>query len=216
MNAGLKRFVLTGPALASLVWIGGCVPPQAFDTSPGHITQPAQTAAPATPPPAPVRAAPHWRRPNQAPRFQPTPWWSTTCRSRTCCSPSARDTQYNIDLHPGITGRVSLNAVQEPLPAILDRIARQADLRYELNGRTVSIMPDTPYLKTYKVNYVNLSRNTASSIGVASQIAATGPAMYRRAVVLPHPVETTRAIIPTPASSPPPATTTGWHLKTIS
>jgi general secretion pathway protein D len=35
-------------------------------------------------------------------------------------------------------------------------------------------MPDSPYLKTYKMNYVNLSRNTASSIGVASQIAATG------------------------------------------
>jgi general secretion pathway protein D len=86
----------------------------------------------------------------------------------------ARDTKYNIDLHPGITGRVSLNAVNEPLPSILDRIARQADLRYELNGKTVSVMPDTPYLKTYKVNYVNLSRNTASSIGVASQIAATG------------------------------------------
>jgi general secretion pathway protein D len=64
--------------------------------------------------------------------------------------------------------------VQEPLPAILERIARQADLRYEMHGRTVSVMPDTPYLKTYKVNYVNLSRNTASSIGVASQIAATG------------------------------------------
>ena len=28
----------------------------------------------------------------------------------------ARDTQYNIDLHPGITGNVSLNAVQLPYP----------------------------------------------------------------------------------------------------
>ena len=86
----------------------------------------------------------------------------------------ARDTQYNIDLHPGISGRVSLNAVQEPLPAILDRIARQANLRYELNGRTVSIMPDTPYVKTYSVNYVNVARNTTSSVGVAAQIASTG------------------------------------------
>jgi general secretion pathway protein D len=86
----------------------------------------------------------------------------------------ARDTQYNIDLHPGITGNVSLNAVQEPLPAILDRIARQANLRYEMNGRTVSIMPDTPYVKTYTVNYVNVARNTTSSVGVAAQIASTG------------------------------------------
>jgi general secretion pathway protein D len=86
----------------------------------------------------------------------------------------ARDTQYNIDLHPGISGNVSLNAVQEPLPAILERIARQANLRYELNGRTVSIMPDTPYVKTYAVNYVNVARNTTSSVGVAAQIASTG------------------------------------------
>jgi general secretion pathway protein D len=64
--------------------------------------------------------------------------------------------------------------VQEPLPAILDRIARQADLRYEMNGRTVSIMPDTPYVKTYTVNYVNVARNTTSSVGVAAQIASTG------------------------------------------
>ncbi|MBW8330357.1 MAG: secretin N-terminal domain-containing protein, partial [Thiobacillus sp.] len=86
----------------------------------------------------------------------------------------ARDTQYNIDLHPGISGNVSLNAVQEPLPAILDRIARQANLRYEMNGRTMSIMPDTPYAKTYTVNYVNVARNTTSSVGVAAQIASTG------------------------------------------
>jgi len=86
----------------------------------------------------------------------------------------ARDTQYNIDLHPGIDGRVSLNAVQEPLPAILDRIARQANLRYEMNGRTVSVMPDTPFVKTYTVNYVNVARTTQSSVGVAAEIASTG------------------------------------------
>jgi general secretion pathway protein D len=86
----------------------------------------------------------------------------------------ARDTQYNIDLHPGISGNVSLNAVQEPLPAILDRIARQANLRYEMNGRTMSIMPDSPYVRTYTVNYVNVARNTTSSVGVSAQIASTG------------------------------------------
>ncbi|OZA25451.1 MAG: Type II secretory pathway component PulD, partial [Hydrogenophilales bacterium 17-61-9] len=174
MNAVLKRSVLTGPAMASLVWLGGCVPPQAFDTSPGHITQPAQTAAPTTPPPAPVRAAPTLTPPQSS---APVPTYTVVVNDvpvKDLLFSIARDTQYNIDLHPGIAGRVSLNAVQEPLPAILDRIARQADLRYEMNGRTVSIMPDTPYLKTYKMNYVNLSRNTASSIGVASQIAATG------------------------------------------
>jgi general secretion pathway protein D len=35
-------------------------------------------------------------------------------------------------------------------------------------------MPDSPYVKTYTVNYVNVARNTTSSVGVAAQIASTG------------------------------------------
>lgn len=174
MNAVLKHSVSTGLALGGLVLLGGCVAPQAFDTSPGHIGQPTQPVMPAAPPPAPVKAAPALAPPRPS---APVPTYTVVVNDvpvKDLLFSIARDTQYNIDLHPGITGRVSLNAVQEPLPAILERIARQADLRYEMNGRTVSIMPDTPYLKTYKMNYVNLSRNTASSIGVASQIAATG------------------------------------------
>jgi len=174
MNAVLKHSVSTGLTLVGLVLLGGCVPPQAFDTSPGHIGQPTQPMMPVAPPPAPVKAVPALAPPRPS---APVPTYTVVVNDvpvKDLLFSIARDTQYNIDLHPGISGNVSLNAVQEPLPAILDRIARQANLRYEMNGRTVSIMPDSPYLKTYKMNYVNLSRNTASSIGVASQIAATG------------------------------------------
>ncbi len=173
MNTGLNRSQSTRLALlASLVLTGGCVPPQAFDTSPGHITQPAQPVA--SPPPAPVRAAPALLPPKPS---VPVPTYTVVVNDvpvKDLLFSIARDTQYNIDLHPGISGNVSLNAVQEPLPAILDRITRQANLRYEMNGRTVSIMPDTPYVKTYTVNYVNVARNTTSSVGVAAQIASTG------------------------------------------
>lgn len=160
-------------ALTSLL-LAGCVPPQAFDTSPGHISQPAASAAPASAPPAPVRAAPSLPPPQAS---APAPTYTVVVNDvpvKDLLFSIARDTQYNIDLHPGITGKVSLNAVQEPLPAILDRIARQANLRYEMNGRTVSVMPDTPYVKTYTVNYVNVARNATSSVGVAAQIASTG------------------------------------------
>lgn len=173
MNAVLKRPRSTTLALASLVMMGGCVPPQAFDTSSGHITQPSQPAVLA-PPPAPVKAAPALPPPKPG---APVPTYTVVVNDvpvKDLLFSIARDTQYNIDLHPGISGTVSLNAVQEPLPAILDRIARQANLRYEMNGRTVSIMPDTPYVKTYAVNYVNVARNTTSSVGVAAQIASTG------------------------------------------
>ncbi|MFO7543538.1 MAG: secretin N-terminal domain-containing protein, partial [Thiobacillus sp.] len=172
-RAGWKRPISTG-LLPGLLLLGGCVPPQAFDTSPGHITQPTQSAAPDTPPPAPVRAAPMLAPPKAS---APVPTYTVVVNDvpvKELLFSIARDTQYNIDLHPGISGRVSLNAVQEPLPAILERIARQANLRYEMNGRTVSVMPDSPFVKTYTVNYVNVARNTTSSVGVAAQIASTG------------------------------------------
>jgi len=86
----------------------------------------------------------------------------------------ARDTKRNIDVHPGIQGLVTLNAVNETLPAILERIARQVNMRYKLEGDTLVVSPDIPYFKTYNVGYVNLARNTSSSISVSGQISAAG------------------------------------------
>lgn len=88
----------------------------------------------------------------------------------------ARESKMNIDIHPGITGSVTINAVDQTLPAILERISKQVDLRYRVEGNTLSITPDIPTLRTYKVNYVNMDRDTTASIGVAAQIASTGVA----------------------------------------
>jgi general secretion pathway protein D len=88
----------------------------------------------------------------------------------------ARDTKENIDIHPGLQGLVSLNAIDETLPAILDRVAKQVNMRYRVEGKTIMVQPDTPYLKTYQVNYVNMTRDTNSTISVSGQIGSTsGP-----------------------------------------
>ncbi|MGA7950251.1 MAG: secretin and TonB N-terminal domain-containing protein [Thiobacillaceae bacterium] len=160
-------------ALGCLV-LSACAPFKAIPPSPAHIQQETSPGKSEAPLPEPVRAAPYVPvpRPDLA-----TPTYTIVVNDvpvKDLLFSIARDTRQNIDIHPGITGHISLNAVNEPLAAILDRIARQADLRYVMEGNTISIMPDTPYLKTYKVDYVNLSRNTNSTIGVASQIAATG------------------------------------------
>ena len=88
----------------------------------------------------------------------------------------ARDTKQNIDVDPGIHGLVTLNAVNETLPAILERISRQVDIRYKMEGNTLVVAPDTPYFKTYFVNYVNLTRNTTSANSVSGQISGGGAA----------------------------------------
>lgn len=85
----------------------------------------------------------------------------------------SRDTRQNIDVHPSIQGLVSLNAIDETLPAILERISQQVNIRYRTEGKTILVLPDSPYFRTYKVNYVNMSRDTASSIGVSGEISGS-------------------------------------------
>ena len=86
----------------------------------------------------------------------------------------ARDASLNLDIHPGIRGVVTMNAIDQTLPQILYRIARQVDIRYEMDGPNLSVMPDTPYLRTYKIDYVNMTRDTTGTIGIATQIATPG------------------------------------------
>lgn len=84
----------------------------------------------------------------------------------------ARDAKLNIDIHPGITGAVTLNAVEQTLPQLLSRIAKQVDMRWELDGPNLIVMPDTPFLRTYKIDYLNMERTTTSTVGVSSQITS--------------------------------------------
>jgi general secretion pathway protein D len=71
----------------------------------------------------------------------------------------ARDARLNIDVHPGITGSVTLNAVDQTLPQLLERISRQVDMRYELEGSNLQVLPDAPFLRAYRVDFVTASRS---------------------------------------------------------
>jgi len=86
----------------------------------------------------------------------------------------ARESKLNVDINPAIQGRVTLNAVDQTLPAILERLSKQVDLTYKIEGNVLSISPDMPVLRSYKVDYVNMTRDTTGFIGVAAEIAGTG------------------------------------------
>lgn len=87
----------------------------------------------------------------------------------------ARDAKINIDIHPGITGLVTLNAIDQTLPQLLTRITKQVDMRFEMEGKNLAIMPDTPFLRRYSVDYVNISRNMSGTIAANSQITSGLP-----------------------------------------
>ncbi|GAA5170197.1 type II and III secretion system protein [Viridibacterium curvum] len=86
----------------------------------------------------------------------------------------ARDAKINVDIHPGLSGTVTLNALDQTLPQLLARIAKQVDMRFELDGNNLAVMPDSPFLRTYRIDYVNMSRDTTGSVSVTNQIATAG------------------------------------------
>lgn len=88
----------------------------------------------------------------------------------------ARDAKLNVDIHPSIAGAVTMNVRDQTLVEILERVARQVDLRYEMQGRNLSILPDTPYLKNYRVDYPNIQRDSSTNVTTSTNVASTGTA----------------------------------------
>lgn len=86
----------------------------------------------------------------------------------------ARDAKIDVDLYPDLSGAVTLNAIAQPLPAILDRIAEQVDVRWRFENGVLKVEPDTPFVRTYTIDYPNLARTVSSSVAIATQIASTG------------------------------------------
>lgn len=87
----------------------------------------------------------------------------------------ARDAGVNIDVHPQVLGTVSVNAIDQTLPQILDRIGRQVDMRWRLDETNgLMVEPDFPYLQTYRVDYVNVARESTTQFSVSTSIAAIG------------------------------------------
>ncbi len=68
---------------------------------------------------------------------------------------------------------VTLNAINQTLPQILDRISKQVDMRYELKDGLLVVMPDAPFLKSYKIDYVNMARDADGGISNTTQVGGS-------------------------------------------
>ena len=86
----------------------------------------------------------------------------------------ARDARLNLDVHPDLAGTVSINAIDQTINEILDRAAMQVDMRYEMEGRNLFVMPDSPVLRHYRVDYPNVAREARSSVSASSSIGSGG------------------------------------------
>ena len=86
----------------------------------------------------------------------------------------ARDAKLNADIDNGITDTVTLNAINQPLDALLERITENANLTYSIKNGVLRVSRDRPFWRNYRVDYINISRSSQSSSTVSTQIGSTG------------------------------------------
>lgn len=154
-----------------LVFVAGCAAPPSPPLSPGHI----QPTPPVVGKPLDFATAPALPRP---PRPMPRQELYSVSMQNVSVQDMlfalARDANLNVDIHPAIQGTVTMNVRDQTLIEILDRVARQVDLRYEMQGKNLSITPDIPYLKNYRIDYPNISREGNTAVSFSTSLGGSG------------------------------------------
>ena len=123
--------------------------------------------------PSPVTQVPALPRPGKRKKLETYTVVVNQVPIRELLFSMARDADLNLDIDTGITGKITMNAIDQSLPKILDRIESQSGIRYFIEDDTLKVMADTPYLKTYNIEYLNISRSSAGNVSVSTEIGAT-------------------------------------------
>jgi MSHA biogenesis protein MshL len=175
LNTTAARAALV--ALTALVSACTAIVPEPRESVSGHVSTPApDTAAASSAIPRPVTRAPSPLPPSSAPPAETYTVVVNGVPVRELLFALARDAALNVDIHPGIRGSVTLNAIDQTLPQILERLTTQVDLRYKLANNLLVIEPDSPFLRTYVVDYITFKRSTLNKVSVSTQVSsgATG------------------------------------------
>ena len=171
----VSRRLRIGAAFVLVSLLAGCqgIAPEPRPISSGHISEKPPPTPATSSIPAPVQRTPFVPKPVAAAPVETYTVVVNDVPVKELLFALARDAAINVDIHPDVSGLATLNAVDQSLTQILDRVSRQLDLRYESRGDNISIRPDTPFVRIYRVDYVNLSREATTSSSVSTQIAST-------------------------------------------
>ncbi len=123
--------------------------------------------------PQPVIQAPALPRPGKREKLETYTVVVNQVPIRELLFSMARDAELNLDIDNDITGKITMNAIDQTLPKILDRIASQSEIIYFLEGNTLKVMADKPYLYVYNINYLNIDRSSSGNVIVSTEIQAT-------------------------------------------
>lgn len=156
----------------SSLLLSACTLSRPPEQSEGHLSK--KDIVPAAEIPAPLSQTTLLPEPEFRPRLETYTVIVSDVPVKDLLFSMARDAKLNLDIHSDITGNVTLNAIDQTLPQILERLSQQVSIRYSLEDSTLRVRADTPYLRNYKIDYVNISREAKGEIRVASSLGSTG------------------------------------------
>jgi len=82
----------------------------------------------------------------------------------------ARDASLDVDVMDNVDVLVTLNALDQTLPAIIERLNELTGLKISLEDRRLVVQADKAYWVNYPIDYVNLDRYSQSSILLANAV----------------------------------------------
>lgn len=82
----------------------------------------------------------------------------------------ARDAGLDVDMMDNTDDLITINALDQTLPAIIERLNEQTGLRITLEAKRLIVQADKPYWVNYPIDYVNLDRYSQSSVLLANAV----------------------------------------------
>lgn len=83
----------------------------------------------------------------------------------------AQQANIDLDIAPELpTKSVTFIAQNRPLPEVIDRLTRLLNLQYRFKDGTLCIEKNLPYLKTYSIPFLLLTRESENRISIATDV----------------------------------------------
>ncbi len=88
----------------------------------------------------------------------------------------ARLASVDIEIGGGIEGGINFRAANKPFNEVVERIADLAGLRYSMKGGVLRIERDTPYIKNYSLDFLNMVRSSENTVKLNTDVLASAGA----------------------------------------
>lgn len=79
----------------------------------------------------------------------------------------------DMEIDSSIEGGIVFRAQNRPFNEVMERIAKLADLRYEMRDGVVRVERDTPRAKTYPIDFLSFDRNSTSAVSISTSVLSS-------------------------------------------